>query len=296
MIGMPDDKAKGLKLKYSKEDLDKIMDAAHGASLGDLQQLGIEIDKDEFLDAEERMRIREFIRKNLRISKELRKIGGEMIRLGTDDWKMGDKFSDIDLPASEVASMGDDDLRLIPGVTMKKTTYMEAPGHEREVLRGVKFVTLLDVSGSMFDAGQVKERKALALCEETWRICKRLDFDYFLTVFSDTAKVVPRDHQDSFFEDAKYRAGYMFAGGTILSCGLKVFSEDIYKDSNVLIISDMDLGDISSTVDRLNQLAQLTNSFRIILVELKDRSLPEQEQRVKTWFPNGKVEILSFQV
>jgi uncharacterized protein with von Willebrand factor type A (vWA) domain len=77
----------------------------------------------------------------------------------------------------------------------------------------VKFVTLLDVSGSMFDEGAIKVKKALVVCEESWRICKKLDFVYFLACFSDSSKIVPRESQQQFFEDLKYRAGYMFAGG-----------------------------------------------------------------------------------
>ena len=294
MIGKPGKDAKGLKLKYSREDYERIMENAHGASMEDLAEIGIEISKEEFLDAEERIKVKEFLRKNLKISKDMRRASGEMIKLGTDNWKMGDKFSDIDLPASEVASMGDEDLRLIPGVTMKKSTYMEAPGHEKEVLRGVKFVTLLDTSGSMFDNQGVKIKKALTLCEESWRICRKLDFDYFLASFSDGSKIVPRDKQEDFFTNLKYRAQFMFSGGTQLNSGLTVFTDDIYKDCNLMIISDMDISDIASTVHRLQEIAKITNSFRIILIS-PDRA-EDHQKRIKSWFPDENVDIIIFQV
>jgi len=292
----PDKRAKGLKIKYSKEDLDKILDAAQGTSLDELAQLGVQIKKNEFQDAEERVKIKKFIRENVIVSKDTKKGQGEQVKLGTDDFRMGDKLSEVNLPASEIASMGVDDLRLIPGVTMKKNTYITIPGQEREVLRGIKYITFLDVSGSMFDPGNFKIGKALSMCEETWRICKKLNFDYKLAIFTDYGAIIPDEELERFFIDERYRGSFRMSGGTSLTSALRLFTDEHYKDANLLFISDMELGDVSAVIEKMKEIALLTKSFKIIMIKHKGEINQKQVDEMQSWFPEKEVLVMGVEV
>ena len=287
----PGKKAKGLKVSWSKDDMDKIMEGSRGASLDDLASIGIKILPDEYIEAEERQKLRRFIRNNLKICKELRRKEGEKAKLGTDPWQYGDPVGEMNFPASEVASLGMEELRYIPGVTLKKDTYVTIKGADIERVRGVKFIVFLDVSGSMFDGGtSSKMKKAITLCKETYDMCKKLHFDYYLALFTDSGTRVPQDKIEDFFKD---QSNYRMGGGTSLTEGMNLFKMDEYKDSNVMFISDMELGDITETITKIKEISQVTNSYRIILV--KSGSYPSNDKElkeIKGWFPNEKVDVL----
>lgn len=288
----PDKKAKGLKVDWSKDDLDKIMESSRGASLDDLGKIGIKIPPDEYLDATERQKLRRFIRNNLRICKELRRKEGEKAKLGTDPWNYGDPMGEINFPSSEVASLGIDDLRMLPGVTLKKDTYVTTKGADIEKVKGVKFITFLDVSGSMFDGSSVhsKMKKAITLCKETYEMCKKLHFDYYLALFTDSGTRVPQDEIENFFKD---QSNYRMGGGTSLTEGMNLFTMQEYKDANCMFISDMELGDVSETIQKIKEISQVTNSYRIILVKPGNYPVNEHElKEIKSWFPNEKVDVL----
>jgi len=288
----PNKKAKGLKADWSKDDLDKIMESARGASLDELSKIGIQIPPDEFIEAGERQKLRRFIRNNLKICKELRRKEGEKAKLGTDPWQYGDTMGEINFPASEVASLGIEDLRMLPGVTLKKDTFVTTKGADVEKVKGVKFITFLDVSGSMFDSSAVhsKIKKAITLCKETWEMCKKLHFEYYLALFTDAGTRIPQDKIEDFF---KNQSNYRMGGGTSLTEGLNLFNMQEYKDANVMFISDMELGDVSETIAKIKEISQVTNSYRIILVKPGNYPVNEKElKEIKGWFPNEKVDVL----
>jgi len=115
----PGTKVKGapqIKIKWNKDQLDKIMDAAGGlgASRDDLSKIGVNIPIPQWKDALERRKLRKFIREHLRVCKEKRRSQGERSQVSTAPWQMGDSFKDIDLSSSEVKAMGVENLRLIP--------------------------------------------------------------------------------------------------------------------------------------------------------------------------------------
>jgi len=287
----PDKKAKGLKVSWSKDDLDKIMDSARGASLDELSKIGINITKNEFIEADERQKLRKFLRNNLRICKELRRKEGEKAKLGTDPWQYGDPVGEMNFPASEVASLGIEDLRYLPGVTLKKDTFVTTKGADIEKVRGVKFIVFLDVSGSMFDGGtHSKIKKAITLCKETYEMCKKLHFEYYLALFTDSGTRIPQDDIPKFFED---QSNYRMGGGTSLTMGMNTFTMQEYKDANVMFISDMELGDISESIQKIKEISQVTNSYRIILVKPGNYPVNDKElKEIKSWFPNEKVDVL----
>jgi len=79
--------------------------------------------------------------------------------VSTAPWVMGDSFKDVDLPSSEIKSMGVKDLRMIPGLTLQKKVYGITRGRDREVMKGVVFLVILDGSGSMFTTRKDKWSK-----------------------------------------------------------------------------------------------------------------------------------------
>ncbi len=294
---------KGIKIKFPKEQLDKMMEkvGSLGASRDDLSKMGIHIPLPEWNDARERKRIRDFVKKNLRVSKELRKAEGERSQVSTAPWQMGDSFRDIDLASSEVKAMGVEDLRLVPGVTLQKRVFETTKGKDRDVLKGYKFFTIVDVSGSMFDhsrGGKIdKVTKALLLAEETWKICKKCGFQFNLALFSDKANRVPRKRIKAFFKDENERATYScWNGGTILSKALDLYRLDELKDGNLVIMSDMDIADIEIVEKKMKQIASVTNSFKVVLIEYKIKDLIKRIKQTQDLFPNKKVEILRIEI
>jgi len=295
-------KAKGMKIKGNPDVLDKILEASQGASLEELHQLGIEVDKAEWESAMERRIVRKFIKENLRVSRELKRVAGEKYQVSTEPWRMGDSFKDIDLPSSEVKSMGLEDLRLIPGVTLQKRVYGYTKGRSVERLKGIKIICILDTSGSMFygsgqNTSKGKIGKALLLAEETWKICKANNFDFYLALFTDTAVRIPQKRIKDFFTtaEAKRELG-VWNGGTVLSKALDLFTDKEYKDANVIIISDMDIADFEKTRDKIKEIALLTNSFKIILIEKPSELTPKRIEETQSLFPEGNVKILAIEV
>lgn len=297
----PNDQAKGagIKIKWSKDQLDKIMETAGklGASREELEQLGLKIKIPEWKEAEERARLRRFIKEHLRISKEERKSEGEKSQVSTEPWVMGDSFKDVDLASSEVKSMGVDDLRMIPGVTLQKRIYEDVKGKDREVLKGIKFFNIVDVSGSMFGGAALgkieKVHKALMMAEETWKICKALGYDYNLAIFSDRAARIPKNRISTFFKDEQERSKYgCWNGGTVLSSALELYDLKELKDANLVIMSDMDIYDLEDTKKKLYQIGNVTNSFKIVLIERESSLDKGRIERTQDLFPDKKVEIL----
>ena len=295
----PDDKAKGFKVKISKEQLDRIMETAQsfGASREELAQIGVEIPIPEWEEAEERARLRAFVRENLKISKEPRKTEGERSQVSTAPWEFGDSFKEIDLPSSEVKSLGVEDLRLIPGVTLQKRLFEVSKGTDKEILKGIKFFYILDVSGSMFTSsygeGKPKITKALMMARECYRICKKMDYEYNLAIFSDKARRIAREKVPPFFGSLRERSRYPeWQGGTLLSRALELYTLEELKDSNLVIVSDMDLADLDTAKDRLKEISSVTNSFKVILVEAKDQLSDERVEQTQSLFPDRKVQIL----
>ena len=145
----PSSKAHGIKAKWSKEDVDKIFENSKGASREDLGEIGIDLSKEDYLEAFQRSRIRKFIRENVIVSKESKRKEGELFRVSTDVFRMGDSLLDINIPQSELASLGIDDLRMIPELTLKKNVYVTVQGQDYEQLKGVRLIAFLDVSGCL---------------------------------------------------------------------------------------------------------------------------------------------------
>lgn len=302
----PNDKAKGagIKIKWGKDQLDKIADAAGslGASREELEQLGIRVPIPDWKDAMERRKLRKFVREHLKVCKDKRRTSGEKFQTGTEPWKMGDSFKDVDLTSSEVKAMGVEDLRLIPGVTLQKRVYQKTKGQDQEVLKGIKFFNIIDVSGSMFGAhkgpgGIDKVHKALMMAEEAWKICRKLRYDYNLAIFSDRATRIPKKRIKKFFKDQNERAKYPgWNGGTTLSRALELYSLKELKDGNLVIMSDMDIADFEITKKKLQEIGNVTNSFKVVVIEYGNQMTNTRIQQVQDLFPNKKVEILQIVV
>ena len=288
----PSSKNPASGIKIDKDSLDKILEAAKGASREELERLGLLIEPAEWEDAQQRLALRRFLLENLKISKERRQQRGEKYVVATEPWSMGDSFRDVDLASSEVKSMGVDDLRMIPGVTMQKKVYGITKGRDTEELKGIKFLVIIDGSGSMISGDRTtfggKIGKALLIGKEIYEITKRLGFDYFLALFSDRGVRVDKKRIKEFWADANERVGYgIWNGGTRLASGLDQYDEKEYKDANVVVISDMDISDFSDTKDRIIALTKLTNTFKIILIEDASIDTEERQTKVRDMFPAG---------
>lgn len=292
-------------LKIDKDSLDKLMETAKGASREELEKLGILIDIGEWEEAQERLALRKFLLENLKISRERRQRRGEKYVVATELWVMGDSFRDVDLTSSEVKSMGVDDLRMIPGITMQKKVYGITKGRDTEELKGIKFLVIIDGSGSMMESGRSslgtgfnhgKIGKALLIGREIYLLTKRLGFDYLLALFSDAGVRVDKKKFKEFWEDARERASYqIWNGGTRLLKGLEAFTDEEYKDSNVVIVSDMDLSDFVESHNKIVDICRLTNTFKVVLVEDVFQNQEETEQKIKDMFPessNLKIMVL----
>ena len=287
----PSKQCHGIKIKWSKEDADKIMEAGKGASREDFGEIGIDLTKEDFVEAQQRARIRRFIKEHVVVSKDKYMKEGELFRVSTDVWQMGDSLLDINIPASELASLGIDDLRMIPTVTLKKNVYVTTKGSDYEKLKGVKYFAFLDVSGSM---SGLPERKALAMLKEVWECSKKLDFDFHLCLFSSRAKRIPQTEIKKFFDESTYRQSQSnLGGGTVLSEGLKQFDELEYKDANIVVISDCDIADTDETKTEMIKIACNTNSFKIIIIRESSQINDEEINRLQEqWFPNKEVKVL----
>jgi hypothetical protein len=287
----PSKQAHGIKIKWSKEDIDKITEASKGADRNDLGDIGIDLSKEDFVEAMQRAKIRRFIKEHVVISKDKFMAEGELFRVSTDVWQMGDSLLDINLPATELASLGIDDLRMIPTVTLKKNVYVTTKGTDYEKLKGVKYFGFLDVSGSM--SGQ-PERKALAMLKEVWECSKKLDFDFHLCLFSTRAKRISKDEIKRFFDDTSFRQSCgNLGGGTCLSEGFKQFDDAEYKDANIVVISDCDIGDVAETKEEMLKIAQSTNSFKVIIIREAERINDEEIIKLQEeWFPNKEVKVM----
>jgi DNA-directed RNA polymerase subunit M/transcription elongation factor TFIIS len=287
----PNKTAHGIKIKWAKEDIDKIMEGSKGADRNDLGEIGIDLSKEDYVEAMQRAKIRRFIKEHVVVAKDKLMKEGEEFRVSTDVWQMGDSLLDINIPSSELASLGIDDLRMIPTVTLKKNVYVTTKGTDYEKLKGVKYFGFLDVSGSMEG---VPERKALAMLREVWECSKKLDFDFHLCLFSTRAKRIAQADLKRFFEDENFRrSNGNLGGGTQLSEGLKQFDEVEYKDANIVVISDCDIGDVTETKDQMLKIAQTTNSFKMIIIRESDRINDDEIKRLQEeWFPNKEVRVL----
>ena len=296
----PDSRSKGAKIKIDKDTLDKILEVARGASLEELQKIGLDIDPAEWESAQERRALRKFLRENIKVSRETRRTKGEKYVVATAPWTMGTPWKDIDLPSSEVKSLGVEDLRLIPGVTLQKKVYGLTRGREREVLKGVKFLVILDGSGSMISQRNLsigKIAKALSIGKEIYEFCRKLGFDYHLVLFSDYGVRVPDKKLKDFWRDSQERASYgIWNGGTKLRTALEEFSDSEYKDANIIIISDMDIADLQEAKDKISEVSQLTNSFKIILIEEESFLSPHRVEKAKKLFPPECVKIMTIPV
>jgi len=261
----------------------------------------IKIPIPDWNEAEERARVRRFLREHLRVSKETRSSRGEKFQVSTAPWLMGDTFKDIDLASSEAKSMGVEDLRLIPGVTLQKRVYEHTKGHSREVLKGIKFINIVDVSGSMFGGGYSrsstkgtidKVHKALMMAQYTFELCKKLGYSYHLALFSDRTAKIPQREIKQFFKDETKRSKYgVWRGGTQLSSALKAYKSHELKDANLVIMSDMDLGDLEDTKKMLLKISDLTNSFKILLIEYSASINKSRIEGTKNLFPGKEVQI-----
>jgi hypothetical protein len=297
----PTDKQMAGKIDVDKNTLDKILDISKGASYDDLEKLGLPIELGQWKDAQERREVREFIKENIKVSKEHKSFVGEKYVITNEPWKMGDSFRDVDLPSSEIKSMGMDELRMIPGVTLQKKVFGTTKGRDIERLKGIKFICLIDVSGSMIEGGGKasgpKIEKALLVGSEVWKLCNSFGYSFSLAVFSDHAERIPDSTLKKFWEDSAERAEYkIFNGGTKLGSGLGCFSEAEYKDANLLIISDMDIADMQEVLKKIQEIALLTNSFKIILIETRDSVSYERVENAKALFPNNEVKIMVIEV
>ena len=297
----PNDQQASGKIEIDKNTLDKILEVAKGASYDDLEKLGLSIELAEWQDAQERKEVRQFIQENLRIDKEHKSYLGEKYVVTTEAWKMGDSFRDVDLPSSEIKSMGIDELRMIPGVTLQKKVFGTTRGRDIEKLKGIKFICAIDVSGSMIEGGTTttgpKIEKALLIGSEVWKLCKSLNYSYALSIFSDHAERIPEVTLKEFWEDPTERAKYkIWNGGTRLASALSGFTEEDYKDANLVIISDMDIADIDEVIKKIKEIARVTNSFKIIIIETKDSINYDRVEKTKNLFPNREVKILVIEV
>lgn len=287
----PNEKAHGVKVKWSKDEIDKIAEASRGAGREDLGNIGIDLTEKDWVEAQQRQRVRRFIREHVVVAKELRRRGGEKVKISTDIWQVGDSMLDVNIPSTELASLGIEDLRMIPTLTLRKNIYIRAKGQDVEQLKGVKYFAFLDVSGSMSGA---PERKALTMLEEVYEACEKLDFEFHLCLFSSRGKRISEKEIKKFFESATYRNNSSgLGGGTVFTSGLNLFSIEEYKDANICMISDCDLGDIEETKEKMLEIAQHTNSFKIIIIRESYRINDDEIKSLQEqWFPNEEVKIL----
>jgi len=280
-------------IKIDKDSLDKILEATKGASREELEKLGLLIEPGDWDNAQERLALRKFLLENLKISRDKKQQRGEKYVVATEPWAMGDSFRDVDLTSSEVKSMGVDDLRMVPGVTMQKKVYGITKGRDTEELKGIKFLVIIDGSGSMIsgsggrgyiDGGKIG--KALLIGKEVYEITKRLAFEYLLVLFSDKGIKVDKKRLREFWADANERLNYaIWNGGTRLASGLEQFTEEEYKDANVIVISDMDISDFVETRETIIKLSKLTNTFKIIVIEDTSIDIEERQKKVRAMFP-----------
>lgn len=193
---------------------------------------------------------------------------------------------------SEVKSAGIDDLRLLPELTLQKKIYGITRGEDIEEIKGIKFIVILDGSGSMMTGasfGRGKIAKALLIGKEIYEFTRKLGYEYLLGLFSDKAVRVNKDRLRDFWSDSSVRASYnIWSGGTQLALGLALFTEEEYKDANVVIISDMDLSDFQEVKKKIQELTKLTNTFKIILIEQQSLpSLSTRQEQVEELFPEA---------
>jgi len=269
----PDQLSPLSRIKLDKNSLDKLLEVAPSAGRGELESIGIHVPIDEWNSAQERKALRKFLSENIRISREEKRSAGEKYVVSTAPWVMGDSFKDVDLPSSEIKSMGVKDLRMIPGLTLQKKVYGITKGRDREIMKGIVFLVILDGSGSMFTTrkdkwNKGKIAKALLVARETYEFCQKLGFKYKLVVFSDRGVRIPEKRLREFMYVDEERGSYsVWNGGTQLERGLSEFEEKEYKDANVIIISDMDIADFESTKQKIKKLSKLSNTFKIVLIE-----------------------------
>ena len=69
----PSSKAHGIKVQWSKEDIDKITEASRNAGREDLGKIGIDLSKEDYVEAQQRARVRRFIREHVVVSKETKR-------------------------------------------------------------------------------------------------------------------------------------------------------------------------------------------------------------------------------
>jgi len=280
----PNQKSPLSRIKLDKDSLDKLLEKIPGAGRGDLESIGIHVPIGEWKSALERKALRKFLKDNVRVAREEKRMAGEKYVVSTEAWTMGDSFKDVDLPSSEVKSMGVKDLRMIPGVTLQKKVYGITKGREREILRGVKFLVILDGSGSMFSSHankwtSGKMAKAMLVAKEIYELCNKLGFEYKLVVFSDKAVKIQEKKLKEFMYIEEERDSYtIWNGGTRLERALAQYEDKEYKDANVIIISDMDIADFNETQERIKEISKLSNTFKIVLIE---DSFSFRESRVK---------------
>ena len=204
---------------------------------------------------------------------------------------MGDSFRDVDLSSSEIKSMGVDELRMIPGVTMQKKVFGVTKGRDVEELKGIKFLVIIDGSGSMIGEERnlmtSKIGKALLIGKEIHDLTRKLGFDYNLVLFSDRAERVDKKRLKEFWTEVTERARYpIWNGGTRLWTALEEYKDEEYKDANLIIVSDLDISDFTESQEKIIAISKLTNSFKIIIVEAMDVDLEERKEKIKSLFPS----------
>jgi selenocysteine-specific translation elongation factor len=66
-----------------------------------------------------------------------------------------------------------------------------------------------------------------------------------------------------------------------------------YKDANIVVISDCDIGDVAETKEEMLKIAQSTNSFKIIIIREAERINDEEITKLQEeWFPNKEVKVM----
>lgn len=307
-------KEPNLNLESQKQEIGNLLGTATGASDSGVRNPDIKVAKESDIDEDELVEIYDFILSDIIYSSDRRLSSGEKYKISTIPWRMGDQFKDVDITSSEVKALGIEGLRWIPGFSLQVKEYDFAKSNDKEMLKGSRFIVFLDVSGSMFAEGSIdrlpyagmpkstprtKIGKALLVAERIYQLCKRLDIEFNLAVFSDTAARIPASKLDTFF-NLTFSPG-LFAGGTTLSKALALYNSKEYKNSNLLIISDMDLADTEKTKDQIKKIGRVTNSFKILLfpssprvhapVQVEDLKR-EQQHKVNNIFSGYNVKIL----
>jgi hypothetical protein len=307
-------KEPNLNIDDQKQQIQNLLGTATGASDSGIRNPDIKVTKESDIEEDELIEIYDFILHDIVYSDDRRLSSGEKYKISAIPWRMGDQFKDVDITSSEVKALGIEDLRWIPGFSLQVKEYDFAKSTDKEMLRGSRFIVFLDVSGSMFAEGSMdrlpyagmpkstprtKIGKALLIAEKIYQLCKRLDVEFNLAVFSDTAARIPADKLDTFF-NLTFSPG-LFAGGTTLSKALALYTSKEYKNSNLLIISDMDLADAEKTKDQIKRIGRVTNSFKILLfpssprahtpVQVEDLKR-DQQRKVKNIFSGHNVKIL----